>query len=271
MTVLVGAQDFYDLSWAYLERAHAERVIHAEIFFDPQGHTERGVAFETALDGIARALADAEARLGLTSRLIMCFLRDRSAADAMATLEAALPHRDRIAGVGLDSAELGNPPGKFAQVYARAREAGLLAVAHAGEEAPASYVAEALDELKVVRIDHGISAIDDPALTARIAKAGIPFTVCPLSNVKLKAVPTMAEHPLKRMMAAGLKVTINSDDPAYFGGYINDNYRAVQDALDLTDDDLAGLARASFEAAFLDDVDREACLAELRAYVTRVL
>jgi adenosine deaminase len=226
------------------------------------------VPFATVLAGITRALDEAAAAHGLTSRLIMCFLRDLDAGDAMATLDEGLKHLDRIAGVGLDSAERGNPPGKFKAVFARAREAGLRAVAHAGEEGPAAYVAEALDVLKVARIDHGNAVLDDPALTARIAAAGIPLTVCPLSNLRLRVVDDMAAHPLKRMLAAGLKVTVNSDDPAYFGGYVNANYRAVETALGLGRDALALIARNAFEAAFLEEDEAAAYLTELGDFVS---
>ena len=254
--VLLESRDFYDLTWAYLLRARADNVRHAEIFFDPQTHTARGVAFETVVDGICQALDDARDKLGLTSRLILCFLRHLDEADAFETLEAAMPRRDRIIGVGLDSGERGNPPSKFARVFRRAREAGFVAVAHAGEEGPAEYVREALDVLEVVRIDHGNRALDDPALVDELVRRRIPLTVCPLSNLKLCVVDDMTSHPLKRMLDLGLFVTVNSDDPAYFGGYVNDNYVAVAEALGLGKDDLARLARNSIEAALLDDAHR---------------
>ncbi len=267
MAVLLHEQDFHDLTYAYLKTARGESVRHAEIFFDPQAHTGRGVAFATAIDGISRAQHDAERDLGITSKLIMCFLRDLDAASAMETLEEALVYRDRIVGVGLDSAEVGHPPSKFAAVFERARAHGFLPVAHAGEEGPASYVSEALDVLQVVRIDHGIRSLDDAALVERLAAAQTPLTVCPLSNVKLRTVGAMAMHPIKEMLARGLFVTVNSDDPPYFGGYVNENYRAIQDALDFTDEELARLARNSFQASFLDPDEKARHLAAIDAYV----
>jgi len=267
MAVLQKEEDYYDMTWAYLEKARAQNVVHAEIFFDPQGHTSRGIAFETALDGIWHALENGNKRLGISSRLILCFLRDRDAKEAMATLEQALPYRDRIIGVGLDSAEKGNPPGKFREVFDRARAQGFLTVAHAGEEGPASYVREALDLLHAARIDHGIRALEDPALVARLAHERVPLTVCPLSNVRLRVVDDIRHHPLRRMMDQGLLVTVNSDDPAYFGGYVNENYAAVRDGLDLSDDDLAQLARTSFEAAFLPPEEKQALVRRVDDYV----
>ncbi len=256
MAVLRTQADFYDVAWAYLEKAHAQGVLHAEIFFDPQGHTSRGVAFETALEGIWRALEDGRARLGCSFRLIACFLRDRSADDAMATLEDVLRHRDRIVGIGLNSAEKGNPPAKFKAVFDRARGEGLLTVAHAGEEGPADYVREALDLLHVARIDHGNHAADDPALLERLAREATPLTMCPLSNLRLRVVDDLSRHPLRMMLEKGLAVTVNSDDPAYFGGYINENYAAVQQALGLSNAALAQLARNSFCAAFLSQEEK---------------
>ncbi len=267
LSVLREARDFYDLTWAYLKHARAEAVLHAEIFFDPQAHTSRGVAFSTVVAGITSALEDGRDRLGIGSKLILCFLRDRSAESALATLEEALPHKDRIVAVGLDSAERGHPPSKFEAVFDRARAEGFLTVAHAGEEGPPDYVAEALDLLRAARIDHGIRALEDGALTARLARDAVPLTVCPLSNLKLKVVDDMAAHPLKAMLDAGLVATVNSDDPAYFGGYVNANYRAVQTALGLGRDDLARLARNSFEAAFLEAEDKRALIAQLDAYL----
>ncbi|MDJ0936505.1 MAG: adenosine deaminase [Kiloniellales bacterium] len=263
MSVLQAEQDFYDLTWAYLERAGAENVRHAEIFFDPQGHTERGVAFTTVIDGIHRALTDAEVKLGLTSRLILCFLRHLDEDSALATLAQALPYKDRIVGVGLDSSELGHPPEKFERAFARSREEGFRAVAHAGEEGPADYVRGALDALKVERIDHGVRCLEDPALVERLAAGRVPLTVCPLSNLRLCVVDDMAAHPLRRMMELGLFVTVNSDDPAYFGGYVNENYAAVQDALGLSRADLAALARNSIEASFLEPEAKRALVAEI--------
>jgi adenosine deaminase len=261
--VLQTARDFYDLTYAYLERAAQDNVRHAEIFFDPQTHTERGVDFATVFDGIYRALEDGESKLGISFRPILCFLRHLSADDAMATLEAALPFADRIAAVGLDSSELGHPPSKFTEVFARARSEGLLAVAHAGEEGPPAYIDEALDLLKVRRIDHGVRCLEDPALTARLAREQIPLTVCPLSNVKLRVFDTLEGHNLKRLLDAGLCVTINSDDPAYFGGYIGENILRSQQALDLDLNDIRTLARNAFTASFLNDSDKARHLAAL--------
>ena len=266
MAVLRTEQDFHDLTWAYLQRARADNVRHAEIFFDPQGHTQRGVAFETVLDGIWRALKAGEERLGITGKLIMCILRDLPEADAERTLDMALAHKRRIEGVGLDSAEVGHPPSKFGRVFARARAAGLRCVAHAGEEGPAAYVREALDILRVVRIDHGNRALDDAALVARLVREQVPLTVCPLSNLRLRVVETAAAHPLKTMLDKGLMVTVNSDDPAYFGGYVNDNYAAMQTALNLNRADLVTLARNSFEASFLSRAEKDAHLAAIEAY-----
>ena len=265
MGVLHREQDFYDLTAAYLARANADNVRHVEIFFDPQGHTERGVAFETVVTGITRALDDAEASYGMTSKLIMCFLRHLSEAEAEATLDAALPYLDRIDGVGLDSSEVGHPPAKFERVFARARTLGLKIVAHAGEEGPPEYVHEALDLLKVDRIDHGNRSLEDPALVARLAAEDMTLTVCPLSNLKLCVVGDIADHPLKTMLDAGLKATVNSDDPSYFGGYVNANYQAVADALDLSKAELLALARNSFTGSFLDDAAKARHLAAIDA------
>ena len=266
MGVLHTEQDFYDLTAAYLVRAHADAVRHVEIFFDPQGHTERGIAFKTVIAGITRALDDAKTEHGITSKLIMCFLRHLSEADAEATLDEALPFLDRIEGVGLDSSEVGHPPAKFERVFARARGLGLRIVAHAGEEGPPAYVHEALDLLKVDRIDHGNRSLEDPALVARLAAEGMTLTVCPLSNLKLCVVDDIAGHPLGTMLAAGLRATVNSDDPSYFGGYVNANYQAVADALDLSKDDLLTLARNSFTGSFLSDADKAKNLAAIDAY-----
>ncbi len=265
MNVLRTEQDFYDLTWAYLERARADNVRHVEIFFDPQGHTERGVPFATVVEGITRALREGEARLGITYRLIMCFLRHLSEEDAFATLEEAGPWLDLIDGVGLDSSEVGHPPSKFARVFARAHELGLHAVAHAGEEGPPEYVHEALDLLKVDRIDHGNRALEDAALTRRIAEEGLTLTVCPLSNLKLCVISDIAQSPVRRMLEAGLRATINSDDPAYFGGYIGDNYRAVADALDLSREQLIELAANSFTGSFLPPEAQAPHLAAIEA------
>jgi adenosine deaminase len=263
MAVLRTEADFAELANAYLARARAQGVVHAEIFFDPQAHTARGIAFETVLDGLWSAVRESATRYGITSKLIMCFLRDQSVASAMATLDQAVRYGERIVAVGLDSAEVGNPPAKFADVFARARAEGWLTVAHAGEEGPPEYVWEALDVLKVARIDHGVRSLEDPRLVARLREERIPLTVCPLSNVKLRVVDRLHDHPLRRMLDAGLVATVNSDDPAYFGGYVGDNYAQVAEALGLSDDTLLTLARNSFEAAFLDAEERKAYLALL--------
>ncbi len=266
MGVLLTSQDFYDLTMAYLARAHDDAVRHAEIFFDPQGHTARGVSFATVIGGITQALDEAQAKWGMTSRLIMCFLRHLSEAEAEWTLDLALPFLDRIEAVGLDSSENGHPPAKFARVFARARKLGLKLVAHAGEEGPPAYVYEALDTLGVDRIDHGNRSLEDPALAERLAQSAITLTVCPLSNLKLCVVGDMAAHPLRRMLQLGLAATVNSDDPAYFGGYINENFVAVADALDLSRAELVRLARNSFAGAFLNGNQRETYLADLDRY-----
>ena len=267
MAVLQTTQDYYDLTTAYLKRASAQGVRHAELFFDPQAHLDRGIAFETVIDGLWNALRDGERTLGITSHLIMCFLRDLSAESAKATLETALPHRDRIVAVGLDSAEVGNPPSKFKAVFDRARAEGFLTVAHAGEEGPPEYIVEALDLLKVSRVDHGVRCMEDPALVARLVKDRVPLTVCPLSNVRLRVVDKIADHPLRRMLEAGLVATCNSDDPPYFGGYIGDNFRESAAALGLTDAELIALARNSFEASFIDDSARERYIGEIDSFV----
>jgi adenosine deaminase len=252
MGALVTERDFHDLTIAYLARANADAVRHVEIFFDPQGHTQRGVSFDTAIGGILSALKEGEARFGISWKLIMCFLRHLSEEDAFATLEQAQPWLDQIAGVGLDSSEVGHPPEKFARVFAKCRELGLKLVAHAGEEGPPEYVWQALDVLGVDRIDHGNRALEDEALTERIVHEGYTLTVCPLSNLKLCVIDDIAQSPVKRMLERGIRATINSDDPSYFGGYINDNYRAVAEALDLGTEDIARLAINSFEGSWLD-------------------
>jgi adenosine deaminase len=266
MSVLQTEQDFHDLTAAYLARALADGVRHVEIFFDPQGHTTRGVAFRTVVTGITSALDEARAEHGLTSKLIPCFLRHLSEAEAEATLDEALPFLSSIAGVGLDSSEVGHPPSKFERVFARARDLGLKLVAHAGEEGPSAYVREALDLLKVDRIDHGNRSLEDDALIARLASEGMTLTVCPLSNLKLCVVGDLADHPLKTMLDAGLAATVNSDDPSYFGGYVNANYQAVADALDLSKTDLVTLARNSFTGSFLSDAEKAGHLAAIDAY-----
>jgi adenine deaminase len=259
--VLLTEEDFFDLTWAYLRRAHADGVRHAEIFFDPQTHTERGVAFATVLNGIESALQKAKSELGMTSGLILCFLRHLDAASAMATLEQGLDHRDALLGVGLDSSEVGNPPEKFVEVFAKAREAGLHAVAHAGEEGPPDYIRQALDLLGAERIDHGVRCLEDDALVERLAQERIPLTVCPLSNVCLRVSDKLEDHPLPAMLDRGLRATVNSDDPAYFGGYVADNFAAVQRGLGLDDDALRALARNSLEASFLGAARRDELLA----------
>ncbi len=265
--VLRQERDFHDLAYAYFTRAAADNVVHAEVFFDPQTHTARGVPIAVVLDGVTRAMHAAERELGVSSRLILCFLRHLSEADAFATLEQALPHLDRIHGVGLDSSEVGHPPSKFERVFARCRELGLPCVAHAGEEGPPEYVWEALDRLQVKRVDHGVRALEDARLVARLRDARIALTVCPLSNVKLRVFPDLAHHNLPQLLEAGLAVTVNSDDPAYFGGYVNDNIRAVQAALDLSVADWHRIARTSFEASFAGAVDKQRWSAQLDAYM----
>ena len=265
-SVLLHEADFYDMTRAYLLRAVADGVRHTEIFFDPQTHTERGVPFATVINGISRALQDGERELGISSGLILCFLRHLSEAEALATLEEALPHRDKFIGVGLDSSERGHPPEKFARVFARCRELGLRLVAHAGEEGPPAYIRDALDLLHVERIDHGVRCLEDPALVARLAAERIPLTVCPLSNVKLRVFETMQEHNLLQLLDAGLVVTVNSDDPAYFGGYLNQNLTACVDALPLRREHAHTLARNSFIAAFIDDARRTQYLNEVDAF-----
>jgi adenosine deaminase len=255
--VLREEADFYELTLAYLRTAHEQGVVHAEIFFDPQTHTGRGIPFATVIGGIRRALLEAESSLGITHRLIMCFLRHLSAAEALQTLEEALPHSAAIAAVGLDSSEAGHPPSKFVGVFQQARRQGFLTVAHAGEEGPPGYVAEALDLLGVSRIDHGVRSEEDPALVARLVQQSIPLTVCPLSNVMLRVFDRLENHNLKRLMDRGVCVTVNSDDPAYFGGYIADNYLALHRALGLSREDLGRLARNSIDASFLPELVKE--------------
>jgi adenine deaminase len=263
--VLRDESDFYDLTWAYLLRAKDDNVVHTEIFFDPQTHTARGIALDVVVNGIVDALRDGEEKLGITWRLIPNFLRHLSENDAFETLKQLTPFMHHMHGFGLDSSELGHPPSKFERVFAKVRATGLPVVAHAGEEGPPSYIYEALDLLKVTRIDHGIRAIEDTALTARIARDGIALTVCPLSNVRLCAVKSLAAHPLKRLLDAGCTVTINSDDPAYFGGYVGENYRAVSAALSLSADDLKKIAAMSIEASWLDRSEKGKHLARIDA------
>lgn len=257
-SVLLEEADFYDMAWAYFERAKADHVIHTEIFFDPQTHTARGVPMATVIQGLSRACADAQAKLRISSALILCFLRHLSEADAFATLEAALPYREHFIGVGLDSSEVDHPPEKFVRVFARCRELGLRIVAHAGEEGPPEYIWEALELLQAERIDHGVRCLEDPVLVAELAKRRTPLTVCPLSNLKLCVVNDLADHPMKQLLDAGLCATVNSDDPAYFGGYLNANFEQTVRALALTEADVITLAKNSFEASFVSDADRAA-------------
>ncbi|CAM4345673.1 adenosine deaminase [Acinetobacter pragensis] len=255
--VLIHEQDFYDLAWAYFEKCAEDNVVHTEMFFDPQTHTDRGIKFETVINGLQRACDDAQAKLGISSKLIMCFLRHLSEEAAFETLEQALPFKNQIIGVGLDSSEMGHPPAKFERVFAKAREQGFLLVAHAGEEGPAEYVWEALDLLKVNRIDHGVRSEEDPKLMQRLIAEKMPLTVCPLSNLKLCVVNDMAEHNIRRLLQQGVHVTVNSDDPSYFGGYMNDNFIAVAEALDLSNEELKQLAVNSFEASFISAEEKQ--------------
>ncbi len=263
MSVLQTEADFHDLTDAYLKRVHADNVRHVEVFFDPQGHTDRGIPFDVPISGILKALDAAEARYGITYRLIMCFLRHLSEDEAFKTWEQAQPWLSRIHGIGLDSSETGHPPSKFANIYKAAREAGLKLVAHAGEEGPPAYVYEAIDELKIDRIDHGNRSLEDEALVARIRDAGLTLTVCPLSNLSLCVVDDLKDHPMKKMLALGLKATVNSDDPAYFGGYVNQNYRETAKAVGLTREEVITLARNSFTGSFLSPADQQRHLDEI--------
>lgn len=265
--VLQKEQDFYDLGMAYFTKVAAQGVVHAEIFFDPQTHTSRGIPFATVINGIHSAQLDAEKEYGISSRLIMCFLRHLDAAAAMETLEAALPHLSLITGVGLDSSELGHPPSKFKEVFERARDLGLRTVAHAGEEGPSSYIWEAIELLQVSRIDHGNRSLEDPALLTHLEALRMPLTICPLSNLKLCVVKDMSLHPLRDLMARGLMVTVNSDDPAYFGGYMHENFCAVQKALQLSKQEIVQLAENSFHASFISDNERARLLGLLQDYV----
>ena len=265
--VLLEEQDFYDLTWAYLIKVHGQNVRHVEIFFDPQTHTDRGISFETVVSGIHRALGDAAATLGMSTELILCFLRHLSAEAAMETLRMALPFRERIIAVGLDSSEVGHPPEKFVAVFDRAREEGFLTVAHAGEEGPPEYIWQALDLLKVRRIDHGVRCLEDERLVERLREEKIALTVCPLSNVKLRVFDAMEQHNLKQLLDLDLRVTINSDDPSYFGGYMNANFLAAQRALGLKKEDIYRLVRNSFQAAFAVEERKEALIQELDEYV----
>ncbi|WP_106477274.1 adenosine deaminase [Phytohalomonas tamaricis] len=263
MNVLRTADDFFDLAWAYFQRSHADNVRHSEFFFDPQAHLARGVSLDVQFEGLNRARQRAETELGITSAIILSFLRDQSEESAIETLEAALPFREHFIGVGLDSAERGNPPSKFERVFARAGELGLHRVAHAGEEGPAAYIKEALDLLHAERIDHGVRCLEDESVVAELAKKRIPLTVCPLSNVYLKVVERMEDHPLPKLIEAGLCVTLHSDDPAYFGGYMGANFTAVQNAFNWPNETWIQLTRNAIEASFISDERRKALLAEL--------
>lgn len=262
--VLQQEQDFYDLTWAYLTRAHKENVRHVEIFFDPQTHTDRGILFETVVSGIHKALEEAGPKLGISSRLILCFLRHLPEAQAFHTLEQALPYKDWITAIGLDSSEQDRPPRLFERVFQKAREEGFLTVAHAGEEGPPGYIREALDLLQVKRIDHGVRCLEDAKLVQRLVAEQIPLTVCPLSNLKLRVFDTLEQHNLKQLLDSGLCVMINSDDPAYFGGYLEENYMACRLALDLSRDDLVKLVESSFQAAFLSANEKAGYIGEIR-------
>jgi adenosine deaminase len=264
--VLREEQDFYDLTWAYLKKITEQGVVHTEIFFDPQTHTDRGILFATVINGINRALQDGREKLGISSRLIMCFLRHLDEAAAFKTLNEALDYKDLIVAVGLDSSEKGNPPSKFERVFAKAREEGFLTVAHAGEEGPAEYVDEALKLLKVFRIDHGNASINDDKVAEVLVKKQIPLTVCPLSNLSLRVVDDLKKHPLKKLMERGLLVTVNSDDPAYFGGYINENFLAVAEGLNLNESDLCRLAENSVKASLLSEKEKAKHIAAIAKY-----
>ncbi len=251
--VLIHEQDFYDLTWAYLLKAHEQNIVHTEIFFDPQAHTHRGIKFSTVINGIKKALDTGKSKLGITSKIIVCFLRHLDEANAIKTLHEIMPYKNIIIAVGLDSSEVGNPPGKFQRVFNMARKEGFLTVAHAGEEGPAQYIWDAIQLLNVSRIDHGIRAIDDKYLMDELTKTQIPLTVCPLSNLKLQVIRNMEDLPLKILLQNGVLATINSDDPAYFGGYINENFLAVTNALNLTKKDICQLAKNSFQASFMNE------------------
>ena len=265
--VLLSDRDFFDVTWAYLERVAGQNVRHTEIFFDPQTHTDRGVPFETVISGIHRALEQAARTLRMSSKLIMCFLRHLSADSALQTLEQSLPFKDWIVAVGLDSSELNHPPRNFVEVFNRARAEGYLTVAHAGEEGPPDYIWQALDLLKASRIDHGVRCLEDPILVQRLARERVPLTVCPLSNVKLRVFDSLENHNLKKLLDLGLCVTVNSDDPAYLGGYLTENLMASQKALGLTRDDLYTLARNSFQASFLSPEEKQPFLDELNHFM----
>ncbi len=265
--VLIHEQDFYDLAMAYFEKCAEDHVVHTEMFFDPQTHTDRGIAFDVVIQGLTRACRDAEQKWGITSHLIMCFLRHLSEEAAFETLEQALAYKNQIIAVGLDSSEMGHPPSKFERVFAKARDEGFLVVAHAGEEGPAEYVWEALDLLKVNRVDHGVRSEEDPQLLQRLIQEKMPLTVCPLSNLKLCVVDDMQQHNIRRLLQQGVHVTVNSDDPSYFGGYMNDNFIAIADALDLTEQELKQLAINSFEASFISDQTKQKWIQQIQNWV----
>jgi adenosine deaminase len=269
MSVLINERDFYDLTMAYLEKVHGQGVRHVEIFFDPQAHMERGIAFETALGGITSALEEAGKHMEMTTKLIMCFLRHLDEDDAFKALDCACKHKDHIYAVGLDSSEAGRPPELFSRVFKAARDEGFKAVAHAGEEGPAAYVETALDDLMVDRVDHGNRAFDDPALIARMVREQMPLTMCPLSNLRLKGISDLSLHPIKKALDAGLLATVNSDDPSYFGGYVNENYKAVADAVGLDAGDVIKLAQNSVVASFVDDGRKQELLDKITSQVER--
>jgi len=266
--VLITEEDFFDLTWAYLVRSHKDNVIHTEIFFDPQTHTERGISFNIMISGITKALDKAKKELNITSQLIMCFLRHLSEEQAIETLKQALPYKKHIIGVGLDSSELGHPPEKFARVFNMAKDEGFLTVAHAGEEGPAQNIIDVINKLGVQRVDHGVRCVDDPQLLERLKETRMPLTVCPLSNVKLNVFNEMKEHNIIELLKQGLCVTINSDDPAYFGGYMTDNFIAVSDELIVTKKDLAQFTLNAIEASFVDDVEKNRMTKHVLDFVT---
>ncbi|MCP4912917.1 MAG: adenosine deaminase [Oligoflexia bacterium] len=263
--VLIKEKDFYDMTMAYFKKCHEDRVVHTEIFFDPQTHTDRGIAFETCFNGFHRACEDAKKNYGITSHLIMCFLRHLSEEEGFKVLEMALPFKDKIKAVGLDSSEVGHPPSKFKNLFDKCREEGFLTVAHAGEEGPPEYIWEALDLLKVSRIDHGVRCLEDEKLVERLVKEKMPLTVCPLSNIKLRVFNTMKDHNFKDLLAKGLNALINSDDPAYFGGYMNQNYIETAQALDMTKEEIAQSAINSFESSFLSREEKDKHIADIKA------
>jgi len=264
--VLLYERDFYDLTWSYLRKASSQGMRHAEIFFDPQAHTDRGLDLGTVITALRRALKDGERRLGMSSHLIMCFLRHLSAGEAMEALRQVLPYKEWIVGVGLDSSEVGHPPDEFEAVFEEAGRHGFRRVAHAGEEGPPEYIRQALDDLGAARIDHGVRCVEDPGLVRRLREEQVPLTVCPLSNVRLRVFPSLEEHPVKRMLGEGLCMTVNSDDPAYFGGYVADNYSAVRDGLDFAREEFRAVAENSFKASFLGEGEKKDLLAELGSY-----